>query len=78
MNRRRQWALVDAASPDVALLQECRPGDLTAAAPSRMAQEYEVVGAEPGGSIGSSAVLARRSLHPAVSDQRSPPEADRR
>lgn len=77
-NRRRQWALIGAVSPDVALLQECRPGDLAAAAPSWMAQEYEVVGAKPRGPIGSSAVVARRSLQPAEFDQASLPEAEGR
>jgi endonuclease/exonuclease/phosphatase family metal-dependent hydrolase len=77
-NRRRQWALIGAISPDVALLQECRPGDLTGAAPLWMVEEYEVVGVKPRGSIGSSAVLARRSLHPAPIDQGSIPEPEQR
>jgi hypothetical protein len=39
-NRRRQLALLAALAPDVALLQECRPGDLFTHAPGWMAAEY--------------------------------------
>ncbi|NCT90981.1 hypothetical protein GXB85_08485 [Cellulomonas sp. APG4] len=58
-NRRRQWALLAALAPDVALLQECRPADLAALAPSWMAQEYTIVGAARPGGTACAAVLAR-------------------
>lgn len=48
-NRRRQWALLAALAPDIALLQECRPTDLMAHAPMWMSEEYSCVGLlEPG------------------------------
>jgi endonuclease/exonuclease/phosphatase family metal-dependent hydrolase len=43
-NRRRQWALLGALAPDIALLQECRPPDLEDHAPRWMVREYRCVG----------------------------------
>lgn len=43
-NRRRQWALLGALAPDIALLQECRPPDLEDQAPGWMARGYRCVG----------------------------------
>jgi hypothetical protein len=70
-NRRRQWSLIAALAPDVALLQECRPADLAAHAPSWLANEYDIIGDIPAGWTACSAVLARRSLRP----QRVEPES---
>ena len=46
-NRRRQWALLGALAPDIALLQECRPTDLETYAPAWMTDEYSVAGDLP-------------------------------
>ena len=64
-NRRRQWALLGAIAPDIALRQECRPSDLASLAPAWMVDEYELVGPLPGGQVAGSVVLARRQYHPA-------------
>jgi exonuclease III len=61
-NRRRQWALIGALTPDIALLQECRPTDLVLHGPGWMAAEYDIVGAIPHRWTACSVVLARRSL----------------
>ena len=41
-NRRRQWALLGALAPDIALLQECRSSDLKLHAPGWMADDTDV------------------------------------
>ena len=43
-NRRRQWALLGALAPDIALLQECRSSDLNLHAPGWMEDRYQCVG----------------------------------
>jgi exonuclease III len=63
-NRQRQWSFLLALAPDIALLQECRPGDFARWAPAWAHDEYEVVGANPINGTACSAVLARRSLSP--------------
>ncbi len=77
-NRRRQWALVAALSPDVALLQECRPEDLAALAPGWLADMYDVVGAIPDRWTACSAILARKELGAAPIDPARLPEENRR
>lgn len=74
MNRRRQWRLLEAVLPDVALLQECRPDDLATLAPGWMADEYDIIGRIPDGWIACSAVLARKSLRAAPFDRGLLPE----
>jgi hypothetical protein len=78
VNRRRQWALIGAHAPDVALLQECRPPDLAFNAPSWMTEEYTVIGSIPHRWIASSALLARRSLAPVALDRTTLPVDERR
>ena len=68
-NRRRQWALLGALSPDIALLQECRPDDLRLNAPQWMCDEYEIVGDIPRRWMACSAVLARKGLELAPLDR---------
>lgn len=63
-NRRRQWSYLMALAPDLALLQECRPGDLCHLLPGWPNEEYEVLGEIPDGWIACSAILARKSLQP--------------
>ena len=59
-NRRRQWALLGALAPDIALLQECRPSDLQDHAPGWMAEEYSVAGTlQPGWKL-CSTILVRK------------------
>lgn len=77
-NRRRQWALLGALAPDIALLQECRPGDLLEHAPNWMPDQYVVLGAIPSRWIACSSVLARRELHPVELDRTSLPAAEQR
>lgn len=61
-NRRRQWALLAALQPDIALLQECRPEDHRNLAPSWMSEEYRLYGAIPDGWTACSAALVRATL----------------
>lgn len=61
-NRQRQWSLLLALGPDLALLQECRPGDFEAFAPAWALEDYQILGAIPKGWTACSAVLARRTL----------------
>jgi hypothetical protein len=77
-NRRRQWSVLGALSPDVALLQECRPGDLLEHAPKWMADQYIAIGAIPSRWIACSTVLARRELRPVELDRDALPEAEQR
>lgn len=63
-NRRRQWALLGALAPDIALLQECRPTDLATLAPAWMVEEYAIVGAARQGGSACAAVLARARYAP--------------
>lgn len=77
-NRRRQWALLAALLPDVALLQECRPDDIAVNGPSWMANLYDVVGDLPDQWTACSAVLVRKSLHATALDRTGLPEAERR
>lgn len=63
-NRRRQWAYLTALAPDIALLQECRPGDFDSFAPAWAQAEYAVVGAIPDRWTACSAILVRRSFAP--------------
>jgi exonuclease III len=77
-NRQRQWALLMASAPDVALLQECRPEDLVNFAPAWAGDEYEVIGAIPAGFTACSAILARRSLAPSPVDPASFPDPEER
>src|SRR2546423_257451 len=67
-NRQRQWAFLVALAPDVALLQECRPGDFSVRAPAWAQAEYEVVGSIPPRWTGCSAILARRSFNASALD----------
>jgi endonuclease/exonuclease/phosphatase family metal-dependent hydrolase len=59
-NRRKQWALLAALAPDIALLQECRPNDLAAHAPAWMADEYTCAGLLARGSMLRASLLVRR------------------
>lgn len=77
-NRRRQWALLGAVAPDIALLQECRPADLATLAPSWMAEVYDVVGTPRQGGTACSAVLARRSYAPKALDTDGVPDPEAR
>jgi hypothetical protein len=77
-NRRRQWALIAALAPDIALLQECRPPDLASNAPVWMSDEYIVVGSIPHPWTACSAILARRALHPVALDRPTLPVEVRR
>lgn len=77
-NRRRQWALLAAIAPDIALLQECRPSDLASLAPAWMVDEYELVGTLPSGQVAGSAVLARRQYRPAPLDPGRVPKREQR
>jgi exonuclease III len=61
-NRQRQWSALMVLSPDIALLQECRPDDLATLAPSWASPEYQVLGSIPPRWQACSAVLVRRSL----------------
>lgn len=76
-NRRRQWALLAAISPDVALLQECRPDDLATLAPPWMAEEYDILTSAPDRMAGS-AVLARKAYQPEHIDSGRLPESEQR
>ena len=77
-NRRRQWALIGALCPDIALLQECRPPDLAVHGAGWMADEYDIIGAIPHRWTACSTVLARRSLQPIALDRTSLPADERR
>jgi exonuclease III len=77
-NRQRQWALLAALAPDVALLQECRPDDLAQHAPAWTAQGYAVVGTLPHRWTACSAILARRDLSPAALEVASLPVSAQR
>src|SRR5262245_63405466 len=77
-NRRRQWSLLAALAPDIALLQECRPGDLAEHAPRWMAEGYTTVGAIPSRWIACSTVLARKELDPKSLGAGVLPEAEQR
>jgi exonuclease III len=77
-NRRRQWALLGAMAPDIALLQECRPDDLHQQAPPWMAEEYSVVGVLPDRWIACSAILVRKTLRPSLPDSHQLPEPEAR
>src|SRR4051794_17789646 len=78
VNRQRQWALLMALAPDVALLQECRPDDLAACAPGWGQSEYELVGAIPPRWTACTVILARRSLGPKRLDASELPESEQR
>jgi endonuclease/exonuclease/phosphatase family metal-dependent hydrolase len=68
-NRRRQWALLGALAPDIALLQECRPPDLEEHAPEWMARAYRCVGLlQPGWRL-STSMLVREPLTVDALDQ---------
>lgn len=69
-NRQRQWALIAAITPDIALLQECRPEDLTARAPGWMVDEYDLIATPPTRWTGSAVVLARKDLAAVPVDER--------
>lgn len=58
-NRRRQWEFLGALQPDIAMLQECRPEDLTNLAPLEMKNEYKVLGKIPLHWSACSALLLR-------------------
>jgi len=58
-NRRRQWEFLGALQPDIAMLQECRPADLTNLARLEMKNEYKVLGKIPLHWIACSALLLR-------------------
>lgn len=73
-NRRRQWSLIAALAPDVALLQECRPEDMTSNAPSWMAERYELIGDIPAGWQACSVVLARTKMSAQALNRASLPE----
>lgn len=77
-NRKRQWALLAALQPDIALLQECRPTDLEYLGPTWMQEEYSVVGAIPEYWIACSAILVRRPHSAVPMDRGSLPEAESR
>ena len=77
-NRRRQWALIGALGPDIALLQECRPPDITDNGPAWLRSEYEVIGTIPARWTACSAVVARRSLGPVALDRTVLPTDERR
>lgn len=77
-NRRRQWSLIAALAPDVALLQECRPEDFTQAAPAWMADEYQLIGAIPTGWTACSAVLTRSTASARAVDAEALPDDSRR
>lgn len=77
-NRQRQWALLAALAPDVALLQECRPDDLAQHAPAWAGQGYAVVGTLPHRWTACSAILARRELSPVALDVASLPASEQR
>jgi exonuclease III len=42
-NRHRQWEFLRSLQPDIAMLQECRPEDLTNLAPFEMKNEYKIL-----------------------------------
>jgi exonuclease III len=72
-NRRRQWALLGALAPDIALLQECRPPDLELHAPAWMASVYRCVGLLQQGWRLSTSIFVRQpltvdALHPTPLD----------
>lgn len=77
-NRRRQWSLLGALSPDVALLQECRPSDLADHAPVWMTDQYDIIGEIPAGWTACSAVLIRAELLGEPIDPRELPDDERR
>lgn len=77
-NRRRQWALLGALGPDVALLQECRPDDLNNLAPTWMRDEYDIVGAIPERWTACSALLARKYFAAERLDVAAVPKPERR
>jgi exonuclease III len=77
-NRRRQWALLAALAPDIALLQECRPADRFDNAPAWMAPDYEHVGAIPPRWTACTAILARKPLTIVPIDPDVLSEAERR
>lgn len=77
-NRRRQWALLAALEPDIALLQECRPADLTDHTPSWVSDTYVIFGSIPTGWTACSAVLVKRSLDPSPVDFATLPDSERR
>ena len=77
-NRRRQWALLGALAPDLALLQECRPSDLDLHAPAWMADEYRCVGTlRPGWRLCTS-ILVHQAFHVEPLEHASLGEAERR
>jgi exonuclease III len=77
-NRRRQWALLGALAPDIALLQECRPTDLEGHAPAWMADVYRCVGLlQPGWKLCTS-VLVRDPLKVEPLDPAAYPDPERR
>lgn len=61
-NRRRQWALLAALDPDIALLQECQPADLNALAPQWMPGRYDIIGLPRSSRVGGSSILAKKEL----------------
>jgi hypothetical protein len=77
-NRRRQWALLGALAPDLALLQECRPPDLEMHAPAWMAGEYRCVGSlQPGWRL-STSMLVREPMTVGPLDSTSLATTERR
>jgi exonuclease III len=75
-NRRRQWALLAALEPDIALLQECRPDDLRINAPAWMEADYDVIGEIPPNWIACSAILARTTVEARPLDRTQLPEPE--
>jgi exonuclease III len=41
-NRRRQWEFLGSLQPDIAMLQECRPEDLTNLAPFEIVANFDL------------------------------------
>jgi len=66
-NRRRQWALLLALDPDIALLQECRPEDLADFGPEWAMDEYSVLAAPASDRWqAASAIVARSTFSPTL------------
>ncbi|MBE1514115.1 endonuclease/exonuclease/phosphatase family protein [Nesterenkonia halotolerans] len=61
-NRRRQWALLAALAPDLALLQECQPADLNVLAPQWMSGRYDINGVPRSSRVGGSSILAKKEF----------------
>lgn len=76
--RRRQWALIAALAPDIALLQECRPSDLNLNAPAWMADEYRCVGVLQQGWRLCTSMLVREPLAVEPLDLAALGESERR